>query len=101
MWSTSINFSCVVSVVCLQRGFDYKNKVFKAFKVTPFAINSSEEPDGKKAKQDEEEEDYSLANITEGTITSVRFWGGGRHYCSRDNNWISAVSAEKKTHYIF
>lgn len=52
----------------------YKNKLFSAFSVTPFAINSSGEPDGKKAKlEEEEEEEYNLANITEGTVTSVRF----------------------------
>ncbi|XP_003962032.2 X-ray repair cross-complementing protein 5 [Takifugu rubripes] len=31
----------------------------------------SGEPDGKKAKLEEEEEEYNLANITEGTVTSV------------------------------
>lgn len=65
----------MLCLVCVQNGFDYKNKLFSAFSVTPFAINSSGEPDGKKAKleEEEEEEEYNLANITEGTVTSVRF----------------------------
>lgn len=49
------------------------------FKVTPFTIYSSGEPDAKKVKQDEGEEDYSLADITEGSVTSVRFWACGDH----------------------
>lgn len=64
----------MLCLVCVQNGFDYRNKLFSAFSVTPFAINSSGEPDGKKAKlEEEEEEEYNLANITEGTVTSVRF----------------------------
>ena len=39
-----------------------------------FSIYSSEEPDAKKVKGDEEEE-YNLANIAEGSVTSVRIWG--------------------------
>lgn len=38
----------------------------------PFVIYSSEEPDAKKAKGDEEEEEYNLADIAEGSVTSVR-----------------------------
>lgn len=43
----------------------------------PFAIYSAEEPDAKKAKGDEEEEDYNLADIAEGSVTSVRTRGSG------------------------
>lgn len=42
-------------------------------------IHSSEEPDAKKAKEDEEEDEYNLANIAEGSVTSVRVRG----------NWLS------------
>lgn len=35
----------------------------------------SEEPDAKKAKGDEDEEEYNLADITEGSVTSVRIRG--------------------------
>lgn len=35
-------------------------------------IYSSEEPDAKKAKGDEEEEEYNLADIAVGSVTSVR-----------------------------
>lgn len=38
---------------------------------TLFAIFSTEEPDAKKAKEDDGEEDYSLADIAEGSVTSV------------------------------
>lgn len=40
--------------------------------MTTSAIYSAEEPDAKKAKPDEDEEDYSLADIAEGSVTSVR-----------------------------
>lgn len=33
---------------------------------------SAEEPDAKKAKGHEEEEEYNLADIAEGSVTSVR-----------------------------
>lgn len=37
----------------------------------PFVIYSSDEPDAKKAKGDDEEEEYNLADIAEGSVTSV------------------------------
>lgn len=39
-----------------------------------FAIFSTEEPDAKRAKEDDGEEDYSLADIAEGSVTSVSFF---------------------------
>lgn len=38
---------------------------------TLFGIFSSEEPDAKKAKEDDGEDDYNLADIAEGSVTSV------------------------------
>lgn len=40
------------------------------------AIFSTEEPDAKKAKEDDGEEDYSLADIAEGSVTSVSIFRG-------------------------
>lgn len=44
-------------------------------------IYSSEVPDAKKAKGDdeEEEEEYNLADIAEGSVTSVRIRGARNH----------------------
>lgn len=44
---------------------------------TLFAIFSTEEPDAKKAKEDDGEEDYSLADIAEGSVTSVSVFFSG------------------------
>lgn len=41
-----------------------------------FVIFSAEEPDAKKAKEDDGEEDYSLADIAEGSVTSVSVLSG-------------------------
>lgn len=61
-----------MSVVCVC----FKNS-FQRCNWPPFAIYSSEEPDATKAKGDEEEEEYSLADIAEGSVTSVRIRGAG------------------------
>lgn len=44
-----------------------------------FVIHSSKEPDAKKLKEDEAEEDYNLADIAEGSVTSVRIRVAGWH----------------------
>lgn len=55
------------------------NVLFTVFYVTP-STDSSEQPDAKKAKGDAAEEDegeeYNLADISEGSVTSVRNWVG-------------------------
>ncbi|KAM4609330.1 X-ray repair cross-complementing protein 5-like [Polymixia lowei] len=43
---------------------------------------SSEEPDAKKTKVDEEEEEYNLAGISEGAVTSVGSVDPARDFCS-------------------
>lgn len=52
--------------------------------MTPLAVYSSEEPGAKKAKEEEDEEDYSLANIAEGPVTSVSIRGAGLHNNPRE-----------------
>ncbi|XP_068184537.1 X-ray repair cross-complementing protein 5 [Antennarius striatus] len=42
----------------------------------------AEEPDAKKGKGDEEEEDYSLADIAEGSVTSVGSVDPARDFCT-------------------
>lgn len=44
---------------------------------TLFAVHSAEEPDAKKAKEHDGEEDYSLADIAEGSVTSVSIFSRG------------------------
>ncbi|XP_056146166.1 X-ray repair cross-complementing protein 5 isoform X2 [Lampris incognitus] len=73
----------------------------------------SEEPDAKKAKVDEEEEEYNLADIAEGTITSVGSVHPARDFrclikqknllfreaCQQLTHRIEQLLGNKNTHY--
>lgn len=48
------------------------------FESSFIVVRSSEEPDAKKAKEDEAEE-YNLADIAEGSVSSVSIRESGRH----------------------
>lgn len=48
------------------------SKTVSSILTDPTVVYSSEEPDAKKAKGDKEEEEYNLADISEGSVTSVR-----------------------------
>uniref|UniRef100_A0A3B5KTE5 X-ray repair cross-complementing protein 5 n=1 Tax=Xiphophorus couchianus TaxID=32473 RepID=A0A3B5KTE5_9TELE len=58
----------------------------------------SEEPDAKKAKEDEEEDEYNLANIAEGSVTSVRVRGNWL-ICQQLTHRIEQLLSNKNTHY--
>lgn len=51
-------------------------KYFFGLLFDPFSTHSSEQPDAKKAKGDGEEEEFNLADISEGSVSSVRSWVG-------------------------
>ncbi|KAF1382459.1 hypothetical protein PFLUV_G00144000 [Perca fluviatilis] len=73
----------------------------------------SEEPDAKKAKGDEEEEEYSLADIAEGSVTSVGSVDPARDFrtlirkkslpfgevCQQLTRRIEQLLSNKNTHY--
>lgn len=73
----------------------------------------SEEPDAKKAKGDEEEEEYSLADIAEGSVTSVGSVDPARDFrtlikkkslpfgevCQQLTHRIEQLLSNKNTHY--
>ncbi|KAK2839696.1 hypothetical protein Q5P01_013436 [Channa striata] len=73
----------------------------------------SEEPDAKKAKVDEEEEEYNLADIAEGSVTSVGSVNPDRDFrtiikqkslpfgevCQQLTNRIEQLLGHKNTHY--
>ncbi|KAM3607137.1 uncharacterized protein V6R79_002183 [Siganus canaliculatus] len=75
--------------------------------------NDAEEPDAKKAKGDEEEEDYNLADIAEGSVTSVGSVDPARDFrtlikqkglpfgevCQQLTHRIEQLLSNKNTHY--
>ncbi|XP_071373503.1 X-ray repair cross-complementing protein 5 [Centroberyx affinis] len=111
----AISAQCQAPLEEMKRKFPLKEVEKKKQLKTSAQIfgKGAEEPDAKKAKADEEEEEYNLADIAEGTVTSVGSVDPARDFrslikqkslpfgevCQQLTHRIEQLLSNKNTHY--
>uniref|UniRef100_UPI003AAF9E49 X-ray repair cross-complementing protein 5 n=1 Tax=Centroberyx gerrardi TaxID=166262 RepID=UPI003AAF9E49 len=111
----AISARCQAPLEEMKRKFPLKEVEKKKQLKTSAQIfgKGAEEPDAKKAKADEEEEEYNLADIAEGTVTSVGSVDPARDFrslikqkslpfgevCQQLTHRIEQLLSNKNTHY--